>query len=283
MIRIILFALLGLSGTWQAAQAASPIWQDEFNEGKPIAGEWSSCAQPWETTVGRCSSLVAGAGQQTFGDAPVPLKAFGQIRLNARPKTAADRKIEGARIAAQKPPAEHASATTKADWRGTWMQTRRSFGLGTMVEALFLPGNSLASWSGLWLLNDPGPPPSYPNRKWPPEFDVGEVTLNKDGSMYVRFALHYLDAKGKKQTDNCSQTLSKRQWVRTGLSRAEDGSSYTFWLNGKAICTKPLPASARDPMQIILSQQVGGLAAAPGASTEPFGTQVDHVRVTVAR
>ena len=262
---------------------APPLWQDDFAGGAPRPGEWARCALPWDDQVGQCSALQAGPGEQVYwspavmggGRDPVVPGASGGIALMAWPLADRERALRDGALARAASVAPRARALlADAGWASGWLQTRRGFPLGTTITARLRPGAGPSSWGGLWMLNDPA------HRRWPPEIDVAEVTNDPDGRMRVRQVIHFRDAKGTLQTAGCPYALMPRDWITASVTRV--GGEIRFGLNGVERCRIAAPPGFDDPMTLILSQQVGGLARPTGGAGAPFGLEVRWIRVTRA-
>lgn len=256
------------------------VWREDFAGGAPRAGTWTRCAQPFESRVEGCSAAMAGPGQQVYwnpglmrgGRDPVVAAAGGGISILARPMLPEERRLLDAAIVAQLPiQPSAAGALAHARWTSGWLQTRRGFAQGTTVSAMIRPGEGAASWSGLWMLND------VAHRRWPPEIDVAEVTNDPDGRMHVRQVIHYRDAAGKLQQDGCPPALMPRDWFVASVTRT--AREIRFAINGTQRCAVPTPPGFGDPMTVIFSQQVGGLARPADAQTAPFALDVRWVEV----
>jgi hypothetical protein len=257
------------------------VWREDFAQGMPRWSDWTRCAQPWDDRLQQCSASVAGPGEQVYwnptlmrgGRDPVVADPGGGIDLLARPMTEDEHALLGAAMARQSDLWPHArDILGAAHWTSAWMQTRGSFPVGTTVSAMLLPGAGPSSWSGLWMLNDPA------HRRWPPEIDVAEVTNDPDGRMRVRQVIHYRDAGGKARTAGCPYALMPRDWIVAAVTRLPN--EIRFSINGVEHCRVPAPPGFGDPMNVILSQQVGGLARPTDAATEPFALGVRWVSVT---
>ncbi len=259
------------------------IWHEDFAAGTVRWANWTRCEQPWNDRVSACSNLAAGSGEQVYWDPqllrggrdPVVPGADGGISLLARPITQDERTLVTEAMARQRDlRPDHRQALVQAGWTTAWMQTRAAFPMGTTVTARLRPGAGPSSWGGLWMINE------YANGHghWPPEIDVAEVTNEADGRMHVRQVIHYRDADGKLQVAGCPYAVMKRDWVTASVTRLPH--ELRFGLNGVEHCRIPAPPDFGDPMTVILSQQVGGLAAHSTAATEPFSLDVQWVRVT---
>lgn len=279
----VLAAPVACAGQGGLATGTAPIWQDDFAAGQPQAGAWARCALPWDDQPGQCSALQAGPGEQVYwsgavmhgGRDPVIAADGGGIMLLARPITAQEQGLRDAVLArADGIPARTRAALVNAGWTSGWLQTRRGFPVGTTVTARLRPGAGPSSWGGLWMLNDPA------HRRWPPEIDVAEVTNDPDGRMRVRQVIHYRDAAGALQTAGCPFALLPHDWITASVTRT--AGEIRFGLNGVEHCRIPAPPGFDDPMTLIFSQQVGGLARPTTPDTAPFGLEVRWVRVTGA-
>ncbi len=285
----------GLGGTWaspggtsakspaEAQAAADTIWQDSFAGGQPRRADWSRCAQPWDDTVGQCSALQAGPGEEIYwnpgvmrgGRDPVVPADQGGISLLARPIIAGERVLIARAVARQADLPPHTRDVLQgAGWTSAWLQSRPSFPVGTTVSAMLRPGAGASAWGGLWMLNDPA------HRRWPPEIDVAEITNDPDGRMRVRQVIHYRDGAGQLRTAGCPHAIMPRGWIVAAVTRLPH--EIRFSLNGAEHCRIAAPDGFDDPMTIIVSQQVGGLAAPSTAATAPFALDLRWVRVTRA-
>ncbi|WP_353227644.1 hypothetical protein [Novosphingobium sp.] len=264
-----------------APHRTTVVWHDDFGGDQPRWTDWSRCAQPWEDKLSQCSALVSGSGEEVFwnpallggGRDPVVRGAEGGIMLLARPMTDTERALLDREMARQKDlQPRYRDALANARWTSAWMQTRPSFAIGTTVSAMIRPGAGASSWDGLWMLNDPA------HRRWPPEIDVAEVTNEPDGRMHVRQVIHYRDETGQFRTAGCPIAVIPRDWITVSVTRL--AGQIRFGLNGVERCRIPAPPGFGDPMNLILSEQVGGLAAHTDATTVPFGLEVRWVKVT---
>lgn len=282
-VLLLLAAPMACAGEPGRPAAEAPIWEDDFASGQPQPGAWARCALPWEDQVGQCSAVQAGPGEQIYwsgavmhgGRDPVVPADGGGIMLLARPIMAQEQALRDAVLArADGVSARARAALNNAGWTSAWLQTRRGFRVGTTVTARLRPGAGPSSWGGLWMLNDPA------HRRWPPEIDVAEVTNDPDGRMRVRQVIHYRDAAGALQTAGCPFALLPRDWLTVSVTRT--AGEIRFAINGVERCRIPAPPGFDDPMTLIFSQQVGGLAQSTTPGTAPFGLEVRWVRVTGA-
>lgn len=281
------FLALGLAIPAGAdAPARAVLSHEDFGPDHDWRAEWSACAQPWENRLEQCAASQAGPGEQIYwnprllGGGRDPLVARdrageegGGIALVARRILPEERALLATAIGLQEPvkPAMKV-ALAGAGWTSAWLQSRRSFPVGTTIAARLRPAAGASSWGGLWMLNDPA------HRRWPPEIDVAEVTNEPDGRMRVRQVIHYRDAAGQPQTGGCNHVLMPRGWITASVTRAR--GTLTFAINGVETCTVAAPAGFDDPMNLIFSQQVGGLARHSDAETPPMALDVRWIEVT---
>jgi beta-glucanase (GH16 family) len=227
--------------------------------------------------------LQAGPGEEIYwhprvmrgGRDPVVPADKGGISLLARPIVPGERALIDKAVARQADLPPHTRAVLLgAGWTSAWLQTRPSFPVGTTVSAMLRPAPGTSAWGGLWMLNDPA------HRRWPPEIDVAEVTNDPDGRMRVRQVIHYRDGAGQLRTAGCPYAILPRDWIVAAVTRLPH--EIRFSLNGTEHCRIAAPDGFDDPMTIIVSQQVGGLAAHSNAATAPFALELRWVRVTGA-
>ena len=258
------------------------LWHEDFAGGAVRWSDWTRCEQPWNDRVSACSNLAAGSGEQIYWDPalmrggrdPVAPGADGGISLLARPITADERDLMVKATARQRDlqPA-HRQALAQVGWTTAWMQTRTAYPTGTTIAARLRPGAGASFWGGFWTLNET----AHGHGHWPPEIDIAEVTNEPDGRMRVRQVIHFRDAAGKLQTAGCPQALLPRDWITASVTRQPH--ELRFGLNGAEHCRIPVPPGFDDPMTIIFSEQVGGLAAHTTPATAPFALDVAWVRV----
>jgi hypothetical protein len=272
-----------LSGAVASVAQGEPqtVWREDFTDGIPRWADWSRCAQPWEDQLTQCAPVVAGPGEQVYwnpklmrgGRDPVVAASGGGIDIVARPMTDDEHTLLIGTMARQAAISQHVRDVLEAaGWASGWMQTRPSFPVGTTVTALIEPGAGPSSWSGLWMLNDPA------HRRWPPEIDVAEVTNDPDGRMRIRQVIHYRDAGGTLRSDGCPIALLPHGWIKVAVTRLPQ--EIRFSLNGVEHCRVPAPAGFDDPMNLILSQQVGGLAQPSNGAVTPMALGVRWIAVT---
>lgn len=273
----LLWGLVALSAPVQG----KVVFYDSFPSGRVALSSWTLCAQPWETNLGQCSYLSGGSrGVQVYANPVIvpgmtsPLSAASGnvgVSITARPLSDGDKALLYAAMAKQVIGSTQRLALQSATWSSGWLETRASFAVGSTVKAMFQPGSSLSSWSGLWMVND------VAHRAYHAEIDFAEVTNLPNGTMIVRQLIHWPNSSGQLQTYGCHQILPSGQWLLPTVTRTT--SAVVFTLNGKTTCTVPNPPGFLDPMQIIFSQQVGGVAQTPTVLTQPFSTTLKWIEV----
>lgn len=266
--------------------APTLLWHEAFGPGEDWRANWVSCALPYENRLEQCAATQAGPGEQVYWNPrlvgggrdpivqrPVDGPEGGGIALVARRMSDGEHALLATAITLQDPIAPGPrAALAGAGWTSGWLQSRQSFPVGTTIAARLLPAAGASSWGGLWLINDPA------HRHWPPEIDVAEVTNEPDGRMRVRQVIHYRDAAGALQSGGCGFVLMPRGWITASITRKAD--ALTFAINGVETCTVAAPPGFGDPMTVILSQQVGGLARHTDAATADMALAVRWIRVT---
>lgn len=265
---------------------AAPVRADTvvFNETFPNGSlaNWTRCAQPFEDNLAQCSFHVGGgSGAHLYANPaimpgitdPVSMARGGGIVIHARPLTEADKAHLAKALDAQTIRPDAATALKSATWGSGWLESRQAFPVGTSITARFLPGAGPSAWSGIWAYSD------INHRQEHAEIDIAEVTNRPDGSMLVRQVIHWPAAiTGKLQRAGCTSKVTAHSWITATAIRKADG--ITFYLNGIKTCSVPNEPGLDHPMQLIISQQVGGLVKAPTPATRPFAMAVQWVRVS---
>lgn len=281
-LAVVVACMLLLAG---GANAKPPNWADEFANGKLRADLWHACAGPWIDGAVQCSHMQAGPGEQLywnsriFGQAegPPPVRAvpaLGQIEFTASRLTDHDKAGVAAALIQQgliNNPAKAAvvDSLRSAKWKSAWLESVRQVLPGQTLSVGFLPTADPSYWGGPWGFDHVSGHPYF-------EVDLAEVTFNSDGTMHVRQSIHM---GGPGNTLACTIPSLRPQWLFPTATLAPDGMSLTFHLNGGYECTKPLPRPATG-YNVILSQQVAGLAHATTVTTSNMISRYDYVRVT---
>lgn len=277
---LIVAALTILFASTDARPPGRIIWRDRFEGGRIASRDWTRCAQPWSDLALGCSSAHAGGDEyvywspKVFGAAEVGDTVVLGMRHGVRLRATRLTPGEAARVRTAIPRGSDTRETAllrNARWKSAWLQTRKSWGINHRIAATFLPSTDPSAWFGLWMLNDPA------HRRWPPEIDVAEVTNLPDGRFYVRQNVHWTDAAGKHQVDTCPATLDKNTQITAGVTRS--ATTLTFDLNGHTTCSFPLRRGVADPMQAIVSLQVGGLGKPSTSATPAIEVGLEEIRV----
>ncbi|MDO5499215.1 MAG: glycoside hydrolase family 16 protein, partial [Propionibacteriaceae bacterium] len=135
------------------------------------------------------------------------------------------------------------------------------------VEARVKVPNGPGLWRALWLL-------PLPVNTWPPEIDIAEWIGQEDGTVNVKFNLHWRSLGQHRQIQDWPTYATDvgGDWHIYGMHWEKD--RITVYFDGSVVYEYEGPGIPREEMYLVIS---GGVVR--GAYPEPGEMLIDYVRV----